>query len=238
METESQTLTKSSSANKQSPASERIEALVVKLARFYSVMGHRPDDPGALALMAEILASSATDEELRHALTRCARECRYPVRLPDILLRIPGQEVPQPEAEARKAWDTVLDFVSRWVQSDVHGNYTVTQGVRSSGPPALSQRILETVRRSGGWRVYKTMNEEDFPFQQKRFFEEYLAWSAVSGVPDDRMLTIGGGQNLGLRQIAELLPKHGSGTSGQCSEGQPGGGAPTGEHGGFANSSR
>lgn len=34
---------------------QRSELLVVRLARFYSVMGHRPDEPGALALMAEML---------------------------------------------------------------------------------------------------------------------------------------------------------------------------------------
>ena len=55
---------------------KRSEALVVKLARFYSVVGNRPDEPGALALMAEILVQSANDDQIDAALTRCARECR------------------------------------------------------------------------------------------------------------------------------------------------------------------
>jgi hypothetical protein len=162
---------------------------VAKLGRFYSVTGSRPDEPGALALMAEILTQSATDEEIDGALTRCARECRYPLRLPDILQRIQGQEIPKLEAEGRKAWDLLTSFVSKWVQSDVEGQYVITQGVRSSEPPKLAQRILDTVRRTGGWRALKCMTNDDFPFQQKRFLEEYEAWTAVEQIVPSRLLT-------------------------------------------------
>ena len=181
---------KSLSASRQSSApAERSEVLVANLARFYSVVGSRPDEPGALALMAEILTQSATDEEINGALTRCARECRYPIRLPDILQRIQGQEIPKLEAEGRKAWDLVTSFVSKWVQSDVEGHYVITQGVRSSEPPKLAQRVLDTVRRTGGWRAYKCMTNDDFPFQQKRFLEEYEAWMAVEQIAPSRLLT-------------------------------------------------
>jgi hypothetical protein len=167
---------------------ERSEVVVGKLVRFYSVMGHRPEEPGALALMAEMLTQSATDEQITSALSRCARECRFPVRIPDIMLRIPGQEVPHLEAEARKAWDVVEDFVSKWVQSDVEGNYMISRGVRSTEPPTLSTRIVDTVRRTGGWRAYKTMNQHDYPYQQKRFFEEYQAWAAVESANLPKLL--------------------------------------------------
>jgi hypothetical protein len=145
-------------------------------------MGNRPDEPGALALMAEILCESATDAEIAHAMTRCARECRYPVRLSDFLQRVPGQEIPEPEAEARQAWDLVISFAGKWVQSDPEGNCMISRGVRSSEPPKLSDRILDTVRRTGGWKIYIRMTDEDFPFAQKRFFEEYDAWIAVEKV--------------------------------------------------------
>jgi hypothetical protein len=161
---------------------------VLKLARFYSVMGHRPEEPGALALMAEILATIATDEQVDHALT-CACKCRYRVRLPDILRWIPGQEVAQSEAEARKAWGIVLGFCSKWVHADPQGNYVISRGVRSTEPPILSQRITDTVRQTGGWRAYKTMNQDDYPYQQKRFFEEYEAWTAVEQILPGRLLT-------------------------------------------------
>ncbi len=152
MDMENSVPIKSTSVNALSSEHERREALVAKLMRFYSVMDHRPEDPGALALMAQLLAQSATDEQIDTALTRCSRNT-YPVRLPDILWQIPGQEAPQLEAESRKAWDIVLQFVDRWVQSDVEGNYFITRGVRSSEPPKLSRQILDSVRRSGGWRA-------------------------------------------------------------------------------------
>jgi hypothetical protein len=167
---------------------ERSEALVPKRASFYGVMGHRPEEPGALALMAEILAKIATDEQVDHALT-CACKCRYPVRLPDILRWIPGQEIAQSDAEARKAWDVLVQFAEKWVQSDVEGRYMITRGVRSTEPPMLNQRIADTVRRTGGWRAYKTMNQNDYPHQQKRFFEEYEAWTAVEQVLPMKLLT-------------------------------------------------
>src|SRR5450631_4304901 len=122
METGNQASTKLSNENALSSEHARIESLVVKLARFYSVMGNQPTEPGALALMAEVLCSSASDELIAHAMTRCCRECRYPVRLSDFLQRIPGQEIPQPEAEGRKAWDVLQTFVRKFVGNDVYGN--------------------------------------------------------------------------------------------------------------------
>jgi hypothetical protein len=151
----------------------------VNLARFYSVMGSRPDEPGALALMAEILCQSATDEQISLSMTRCTRECRYPVRLPDLLQRIPGHEVSGPEAEARRAWDELLQFVRMYVSNDVYGNYGPEHGWYPSAYPKLSDRLLDTVRRTGGWKVYARIDEDNFPFIQKRFFEEYGAWAAV-----------------------------------------------------------
>ena len=168
---------------------ERSESLILKLARFYSVMGHRPDEAGALALMAEILTQSATDGQVDRALTRCARECRYPVRLPDILQRIPGLEVPQSEAEARKAWDVLMDFVNRYVGNNVHGIFGPEHGWYPKSYPKLSDRILDTVRRTGGWKVYKCMTDGDFPFVQKRFFGEYAAGAAVERVVLGELLT-------------------------------------------------
>lgn len=56
-------------------------------------------------------------------------------------------------------------------------------------PPVLSQRILDTVRRTGGWRAYKLMNAADLPHQQRRFAAEFKAWAAVEQVPVSRLLT-------------------------------------------------
>ena len=45
------------------------------------------------------------------------------------------------------------------------------------------------MRRSGGWKIYKYATDEDFPFLQKRFFEEYQAWTAVEHVDPGKLLT-------------------------------------------------
>jgi hypothetical protein len=52
----------------------------------------------------------------------------------------------------------------------------------------LGDRILDCVRRSGGWKTYKCATDEDFPFLQKRFFEEYQAWTAVERVDPSKLL--------------------------------------------------
>ena len=152
-------------------------------------MGNRPDEPGALSLMAEVLCQSASDQQIATAMTRCCRECRYPVRLADFLQRIPGQEIPVPEAEARKAWDLLQTFVRKFVGNDVHGNFGPEHGWYPATYPKLADRILDTVRRSGGWKVYKCQTDEDFPFVQKRFFEEFHAWTAVEHIDASHMLT-------------------------------------------------
>jgi len=187
-EKESRACPRSSGENSKSQEPGRIELVIPKLARFYSVMGHRPDEPGALALMAEILAQSASDAQVDRALTRCARECRYPVRLSDVLQRIPGLEVSQPEAEARKAWDVLVSFVNKYVGNDVYGVFGPEFGWHPRTYPKLSDRVLGTVRRTGGWKVYKCMTDNDFPFVQKRFFEEYAAWAAVEQVALGQLL--------------------------------------------------
>ena len=109
-------------------------------------------------------------------------------RVPDILQRIPGQEIPQLEAEARKAWDVVQNFTRKYVGNDVHGNYGPEHGWYPNFPK-LSQRILDTVRRTGGWRQYKYMTDQDYPHQQNRFFKEYGAWTAVEQTAPAKLLT-------------------------------------------------
>jgi hypothetical protein len=189
MEMENSAQPKLSNENAPSPEPARIESLVMKLARFYSVMGNRPDEPGALSLMAEVLCQSASDEHIAHAMTRCCRECRYPVRLSDFLQRIPGQEIPQPEAEGRKAWDILQAFVRKYVGNSIHGEYAPEHGWYPKTFPKLADRVLDTVRRTGGWKIYKCMTDADFPYVQKRFFEEYAAWTAVERVNPDHMLS-------------------------------------------------
>ena len=183
-------------STERTPSSDRVLQVLSMLKTFYGVMGNPPDLQGAVALIAETLASRADPPAINAALNRCMVECRFPVRLPDILQRIPGTEAADVKAEKRIAWETVERFVSKYVGNDVYGNYAPDFGwygprfnslgevVRAASYPQLSDRILDTVRRTGGWKIYALMTNEDYPHQQKRFFEEYEAWVEVERISD------------------------------------------------------
>ncbi len=183
------------------------------LTRFYSAMGSAPAGDGTLVMMADELVAATSPDLILDALHRCARECKFPVRLPDIFARIPGLDVGDNSAK-RIAWDQAVDFARNWIAV---GNETLTilehrlkcenaidrncahckgsgfepiegstrvrfcrcRGAREITAPELPLRILDAVRRSGGWSAFVRMTDEDFPFLQKRFFEEYEAWTAV-----------------------------------------------------------
>lgn len=193
------------------------------------MVGHKPDELGTLGKMAAyFLAKSITSAQVAAALNLCVEQCRFPVRLPDIMQRIPGYEVPAMEAEARAAWDTAIKFVEKYVGSDAEGRYGPEYGRYGAwGPPdevtgkprhpaqypQLPQRMLDVVRRTGGWIQYKRMTEDDQPFQQKRFFEEYMAWTAVELATDfGKLLTMPEQKELPARdhgshsKIAETQP--------------------------------
>jgi hypothetical protein len=166
------------------------------LTTFYVAAGNAPDTDAGLALMAKLLSARAEPQSINAALERCLVECRYPIRLPDILQRIPGTEAADVDAEKRIAWETVQRFVRKYVGNDVLGKCGPEFGwygpqrnslgeiVRPASYPQLCDRILDSVRRSGGWSVYLRMTDEDFPFVQKRFFEEYEAWTGVERISD------------------------------------------------------
>jgi len=148
------------------------------LTAFYGMMGNPPEANGALALMARALAARAEPVAVNLALDRCMVECRFPVRLPDIFRRIPG--IGDLEAEKRLAWDVVERFVSKWAR----WNSDRTSAFVEAGAPKLAPRILDSVRRSGGWTVYLRMTDADFPHIQKRFFEEFETWTDVERISD------------------------------------------------------
>jgi hypothetical protein len=188
---ETDSVKSSPSSNEPNPARRVLEMLTL----FYATMGNPPDLQGAVAAMATSLAAKATPEAIQAALDRCEFECFYPVRMPHIIQRLPGEGV-DTEAEKRLARDIVEKFVRKYVDNDVHGNYgpdfgwygprfnSLGEVVKAASYPQLSDRILDTVRRTGGWKIYALMTNEDFPFVQKRFFEEYEAWSEVERISD------------------------------------------------------
>src|SRR5215475_11445628 len=169
--------------SENSPCSidDRNKGVLSKLMAFYSVMGNRPDEPGALSLMAEILAKIATDEQIDLALERCS-EFPYPVRLPHIRQRIPGQEISDPEAEARAGWDRAQQFAKCNVSSSpVDGNGIWIDDCQKRDctlqyphklDEHLPERIRDSVRRAGGWRAIALSLREPDPFLKKEFIVE------------------------------------------------------------------
>src|SRR5262249_12726300 len=122
------------------------------------------------------------------ALERCT-EFPYPVRLPHIRQRIPGLEIPDPEAQARAAWDRAQTFAKRHVYSSpVDGNGVCIDDCRAekcrNNPrhyldEHLPQQIRDTVRRCGGWRPIALSLREPDPFLKKEFMSEFQSWRAV-----------------------------------------------------------
>jgi hypothetical protein len=148
---------------------------VRRIDGFYDLMGNGPEKPGTVAEMAAyLLRSGATIIDIAQALDCCVRECRYPVRLHDIMQRLPGGGVPHMEAEMRAAWDEALRH-RKYLRWNCEYDYAYPE----PGAPQLPQRIVDCVRRGGGWESVLNMGPEDFPFVQKRFFDEYKAWDAV-----------------------------------------------------------
>jgi hypothetical protein len=146
-------------------------------------MGNAPNVEGALAAMAKILVSRASDQDIVAALEACMTET-YPVRLPHILAKLPGTEHADKNAAKRLAWDTVERYVEKWGR----WNSDRTKGFIDKSAPLLEQRLFDVVRRTGGWSVYLRMTDADFPHQQKRFFEEWEAWVEVKQLEDRKLL--------------------------------------------------
>lgn len=166
-------------SNESSRSSDDRKRVLKLLHTFYAAVGNPPTVDGALAVMAKALLSKASIDQITVALDACMFE-KFPVRIPHILAQIPGLDV-DANAEKRLAWDVVEAFVSKWLR----WNEDRTIATVEPGAPELSTRIRDTVRRSGGWTVYLRMTDEDFPHQQKRFFEEYEAFDEIQAVAAD-----------------------------------------------------
>ncbi len=145
--------------------------------------------PECIVMYLESL-SDLSDDQIRRGVGRSIRELEWFPK-PSKLRELAGAEgsATSEDAEARAAWDAATQFCSKYVGNDVHGNYGPEHGWYPKTFPKLSPRILDTVRRTGGWRTYKSMADDDYPHQRKRFFEEFVAWTAVEQVAAVKLLT-------------------------------------------------
>ena len=160
------------------------------------------------------------NEVIAHALARVRREIKgrdgfKPVwALCDVLDRAGVVNTAAVEdAEARVAWDAVLDFSKKYISKDSEGSFYVKAKIRRTGEvriepervtnglvqigrrqvcncrpvhivetigiPDLGPRIIDSLRRIGGWTVIIQMDPtRDQPHVQRRFFEEFRSWQA------------------------------------------------------------
>jgi hypothetical protein len=159
----------------------------------------------ALNLFVEDLAM-LSDDVIAHALARCRREIRgrngFPptLTIADVLDRAGVvSETQVEEAECRAAWDVLLPHADKYIVNNVHGGYEEKHYFgQSLEIPQLPDRIKDSLRRCGGWQAIKRMTNEDMPFVQRRFYEEYRAWNATEAA-------LSAGALSGNQSFAKLL---------------------------------
>jgi hypothetical protein len=128
-------------------------------------------------------------DALALAFDKARKELDYVLQVSQLRRLALADEAGKLDAEMRAAWDVLMKFVNKWCRwndgyFDGENSHVFSARVET-GAPELPQRITDTVRRTGGWATYLGMEPSDFPFQQKRFFEEYQAWAAVERVLPD-----------------------------------------------------
>jgi hypothetical protein len=186
---EQQTKQSNDSLTISQPA-QKSNAILGWLAEQITVLAEAMGEPMTQARL-KIYIGDLSDlqrSELEITFARARRELKFFPKIAELRELAGKGQKQEADAEARAAWDALLKFVAKFVSNDIYGNYGPEHGWYPKAFPKPSNRILDCVRRSGGWKAYACMTNEDFPFQQKRFFEEFLAWSAVEHVAQDRML--------------------------------------------------
>jgi len=186
------------------PGQQRVDRLawIIDQLSLAAVAKGQVFPPERLRINAEDLIDIPQDA-LAAAFARARRELDYLPGVAEIRRLAMVDDASRMDAEMRSAWDLTIKFVDKYVSNDVHGEYGPEHGwygarrdrsgniVRPATYPQLDQRILDVVRRTGGWKQYKCMTQSDLPFQQKRFFDEYRAWAAVEkNVDSSRMLAM------------------------------------------------
>lgn len=148
-------------------------------------MNAKPWSPDAVDVALDVLQRIPVEAVIA-ALGRCALEIagagyQPTLSLGDITKRtgIPTQSEVD-DAECRAAWDALLLHADKYIVSNPEGDYVPRHYFELKVEiPELDPRTADTLRRVGGWKAVKTMSEGDYPFVQKRSYEEYRAWSAT-----------------------------------------------------------
>lgn len=177
------------SSNNSTPEPQRAERLcwIIDQLTMVAIAKGQTYTAERLRINAEDLIDIPQDA-LALAFARARRELDYLPQVSEIRRLALVDEAGRLDGEMRAAWDVLIDFVAKYVGNDVHGVFGPEHGWYPKSYPTMSDRILDTVRRTGGWKAYKCMTQKDLPFVQKRFFEEYTAWTAVERVDASKLI--------------------------------------------------
>jgi len=184
------------------PAPKRAEQLgwIIDQLTLAAVAKGQAYTPERLRINAGDLIDVPQDA-LTLAFARVRKDLDYLPQVSEIRRFALADEGGRLDGEMRAAWDVLIRFVGRYVDCNMYGIFGPEFGWHPRSYPKLSDRILDVVRRTGGWKVYKCMTDADFPFVQKRFFEEYASWVAVEQVASGKLLT----ERPRLRLIAKSM---------------------------------
>lgn len=184
LSTSSELITPLANPNKETESDR--QAIRRRLKATLEAMNARPWTADAVDVALSILATCPL-ETVFHALSGCALEIcgdgyQPTLSLGDITKRLGVVTHSQREdAECRAAWDALLLYADKHIVSDPEGNYGPRRyfGMKTD-IPELDQRTADCLRRIGRWSAIKTMTQDNYPFVQKRFYEEYRAWDATA----------------------------------------------------------
>jgi len=74
-------------------------------------------------------------------------------------------------------------------------------------PPAIPQRILDTVARMGGWSMFYDIPTSAYPFRRRDFMAEYSRWEKVE-TQLETWRALGSGSAPGMTGLASELAKY------------------------------
>lgn len=141
--------------------------IIKELSLLATQLGLAEMPPERLLAYADVLVEIPR-EKLEPVFYKLRRETTVFPQVPEIREAALGNE----QTEALAAWEEAIRFCSKYVDCDPFGNFGPEHGWYKSWP-RLSDRILQTVRMTGGWRSLKLMDDNDEPFLRKRFLEAY-----------------------------------------------------------------
>ncbi len=174
---------------------DQLQALAISKGMTY--------EPQRLKINAEDLLD-IPQERLAMLFAKARRELDYLPQVPELRRLAHVDESGNVDADMRAAWDLLIKHVAKWGRWNCERDHAYLE----TGAPVLPQRIADSVRRTGGWTLYLAMDADSFPFQQKRFFEEYKAWTRTERAAVDlaRLLPAADVKQLVAAKIMQAAP--------------------------------